>query len=255
MAREYNIGWNNLAKPMDQDGNVFVSASDVSKIPGWKNHATASYENWAGGGFLEKILPSIALAFVPGGQFVAAGMALANKNPLGAVMSLAGGLSGLDGGFAAADAAQLAGQGLSTAQIANTIGSGGLLDYAAAVGGKYSNAIGSISAATKIPANVVNGALRGAVSGGISGGKEGALVGGLIGGAASGASNLVDGDFSKIAVGTITANLLKMGYSQTQAEDMAKQIKSASSDTRQSKPTQQAGGRSFAVRPIEKWGF
>ena len=258
VGRQYNIGWGDIAKPMDDTGNVFVGKDDVSRIPGWNNKGSTDYQNWAGGGWLGKNggLLGTVLMFVPGMQFVGAAIsaasALQNDNPLGAALAIAGAgmnLGGVGGGsFAAADAAQLANQGLNVSQIANTIGSGGLMDYA-------TSALAVASKASGIPANVIGGALKGAAVGGLQAGKEGALVGALSGGASAGASNLVDGGVPKLIVSKVVSNLIGMGYSKSQAAEMADKIVKASEQTTQQAPNTTGSTAGRVPVQIEKWGM
>jgi hypothetical protein len=157
--------WGQLVSKMGDD--YYVKPEDADELPGWENKNTYWYhkEKKKKGG-LGGILGSIGsiLSFVPGpwqlpAQIFSGINAIANKNPIGAVLSFANaggfGLGDLFGGgdaFAAADAAQLAGQGIGTPQIADIMNQTyGLGDIASNITAN----LGSLSGMTGIPANAL----------------------------------------------------------------------------------------------------
>ncbi len=118
---------------LDEGGKYFVAPEEVGNLPGWRQGDVSQYSHKSSGlggkilGGLGAILSFTPLA--PLGYALSAIGSLANNNPLGALMSIAGGAfgSGFGGDF---------GQGLYGSDlVGNGIAGNGFLSAAESLGG------------------------------------------------------------------------------------------------------------------------
>jgi hypothetical protein len=183
MGRQFQPGWENYAQPVG-NGNVFINTKqDLTNLPGWNNYGASSYDSWAGGGFLAKIIEPVigaALAFIPGvGPALSAGFAAVTTHMNGgdfgdmlksAALSYAGGKLGTHVG-------EYAGNALMNSTISSTMGPGMVNAIQAGVSGASSNFTSSLIKGGDFGDALKSGLLGGLTSMSLSGidGQRGAL--------------------------------------------------------------------------------
>ena len=198
MARELNAGWDQFSKISDTE--YFVPTDKIGEVPGWKNKSMASYENWAGGSFLDKVMSN---------PMAIAGIALAFTGIPGMIGNV---LTGAAASAAPTLGASIIG-GAVTGGAMSALGGGDFLTGAAT--GALSGGMSGWSPTSSV---VGNAAIKGAISGGagamlnkgdigaglVSGGLAGS-VGGYIGDATG--SNFL-GTVARQGTGLLAGNLM-----------------------------------------------
>ena len=242
IGREYNIGWGEVAKQVKDSDNLFVSADKIADIPGWKNRGQLSYENWSGGGWLSDNFGSIlgaVLSFIPGmqwaGAVLSAGSAIANNNPVGAVLSLAGG--------------------------AYNVGAMGEVAKGSTMGSTLASKViggSSTDLANKIIGGAATGALSGAATGGGDGAWRGAISGAMGPAIGAGVDSLNPGGAGGLLNGAASYGLSMAGNLALRPDSPSAALNTVAQNAPAQQGTAGSSGKGSASRTpvrIEKWGY
>lgn len=125
--------WKKHGAFLDEGGRYFVQPEDVASLPGWTQGDVSQYSHKSSGlggkilGGLGAILSFTPLA--PIGMMMSAAGALANGNPLGALLSIAG------GAFGSAFGGDFGGGMYGSDLVGNGLSGNGFLSAAEALGG------------------------------------------------------------------------------------------------------------------------